>query len=164
MSDHTAKINTAKVAGRRTLRFASTDEVLAEVERLVAAPQVQRLGNWTLAQAISHLARSLDISVDGAKFRVAWYIRLVGPLLKKRILTQPMPAGFKLTGGAKTALVAEPELSSTAALADLRRATARLKKESHREPHAIFGRFTREEWDTFHCRHAEMHLSFFVIP
>ncbi|MCE9554629.1 MAG: DUF1569 domain-containing protein, partial [Planctomycetes bacterium] len=60
MSDHTAKINTAKVAGRRPLRFASTDEVLAEVERLVAAPQVQPLGNWSLAQAISHLARSLD--------------------------------------------------------------------------------------------------------
>ena len=155
-------IDTAKVTGRRTLRFNSLDDILAEAERLAAAPRVRAMGNWTLPQAIGHLARSLDISIDGAKFRVVWYIRLIGPLLKKRILTKPMPAGFRLKGEAAATLLPESAASLTEALAHLKRATVRIKQEPHRAPHAFFGKLSREEWDRFHARHAEMHLSFFV--
>ena len=135
---------------------------MAEVERLAAAPRVEALGNWTLAQAIAHLARSMDISIDGAKFRVQWYIRLVGPLMKKRILNKPMPSGFQLRGDAAKTLMPESAASLEQAVLHFRKATVRVQQEPHREPHAIFGMFTREEWDRFHARHAEMHLSFFV--
>jgi hypothetical protein len=54
-----APVDTAKVANRRSLRFESIDHVLAEVDRLAEsrrAGRLKRLGNWTLGQALGHLA------------------------------------------------------------------------------------------------------------
>jgi hypothetical protein len=34
--------------------------------------------------------------------------------------------------------------------------------ESHRAGHPMFGEITREEWDTIHLNHANLHMSFLV--
>ncbi len=64
----TAPVNTSKVSGRRELHFTSLDEILADAQRL-AAGQYRQLGNWSLGQATTHLARTMKMSLDGAKFR-----------------------------------------------------------------------------------------------
>ena len=53
---------------RRTLRFNSIDEALAEAERLVAAEREGRLqcvGSWKLGQTLGHLATWANFAFDG---------------------------------------------------------------------------------------------------
>jgi len=72
---------------RRELRFESLDEVLADVEILVSGGH-RTVGNWTLAQILTHLQKTFDASIDGFGFESNWLIRKVlGPLFKKRFLT-----------------------------------------------------------------------------
>jgi hypothetical protein len=59
--------------------------------------------------------------------------------------------------------VAPPDQVTTEeGLKAFRRAVSRLKAESQRDWEQCFGVFTREEWDRFHMRHAELHLSYIV--
>jgi len=73
---HDTAINTGKVQDRRTLRFESLDEILAEVERLAIAKEVRPLGNWSSGQVVQHLAMTLDNSIDGFPSFVPLPIRL----------------------------------------------------------------------------------------
>jgi hypothetical protein len=154
-------IETGKVTGRREVHYTSFDEVLADAERLAAGP-VRLLGNWTYGQILEHLAKVLEMSIDGFDAKAPWYIRLVaGLLLKRRFLAGPMPAGFGLPRKMNHLL---PAASSVAeGLAHLRRAVERLKTEEARAPHPVFRRLTREESDQLQLRHCELHMSF-VLP
>lgn len=155
-------IDTRKVSGRRQLRFESCADILAEAERLAAAPELRSLGNWTLGQTFFHLEAAMRMSIDGTKARVPWFIRLIGKLAKKRVLTKPMSPGFNLPAEASRELIAEREVSVPEALSALRAAVERLARESKRSPHPVFGNLSAEEWEQLHCRHAELHLSFFL--
>ena len=152
-----SRIKTARVQGRRQLHFNSLAEMLADAEQLAAAKQVEGLGNWTLGQAFDHLAISMNLSIDGAKARVPLPLRLLGPLIKKRILKRTMSAGFNTFRPYDP----KPEVVPAEGVARMKAAIARLADNPHREPHIIFGRLSREEYDQLHLRHAELHLSFF---
>lgn len=154
-------INTKNVTGRRDLHFSNFDELLADVEQL-ASGEVRTLGNWSFAQVLLHLARSLDSAIDGAPFSfpapIQWLMSL---LMKNRFLTKPLTPGFKLP--AKAGKLIPEEVSLAEALEVFRKAIDRSKKQTNRARHGGFGKLTREESDQFHLRHAEMHLSF-VVP
>ena len=66
MSAAVEPIKTKKVEGRRKVRYQAISEFLAEAERL-ASRKVRTIGNWSQGQIYEHLARSLDISIDGTK-------------------------------------------------------------------------------------------------
>ena len=154
-------IDTSAVAERRTLRFQSLDDVVADAERLVQSPQVKMLGNWPLDQLLMHLATAINLSVDGNSFRAPWFIRLIAPLMKKRILTRGMRAGFRMPREAEAAFY--PKAPSTdAALDALRQAVKRVESQPMTASHPLFGRLTHEEWTQLHLRHSELHLSFAV--
>ena len=155
-------LRTSATNVRRTLRFHSIDEVLAEAQRLAQTPGVIMLGNWTLGQALGHLAAAIHYSIDGGQVRVPWHLRLLGRLLKWIVLRK-MPSGYRLPPDAEKMGVPPPSLSTSEGLERLQRAIERLKREPHRSSHFIFGRMNRREWDEFHCRHAELHLSFAVV-
>ena len=154
-------VKTSKVTGRRKLHFTKLAEIQTEAENL-ARGQVRQLGNWTLGNALSHLARTMKMSLDGANFRPPLMIRLFAPLIKKRLLRGPMAPGFKLPAAAAKELVPETAISTEQGLNELRSAIDRLNREPNRAPSPVFGQMTREEWDQLHLRHAELHLSFFV--
>lgn len=143
---------------RRELRFESFDEVVDDVNSH-ATPDAQTLGNWSVGQICEHLAVAMERSIDGYGFQAPWPIRLGGRLLKRRILTKPMRAGFKLRGKAREVLVPE-HADDAEARKRLLHAITRLREEATREPHPVFGRLTRDEYDLLHLRHAELHLSF----
>lgn len=151
-------INTRKVLGRRTLRYRNFDDFLADAAQLAERP-VRTLGNWTQAQIYQHLAQSLAASIDGADFALPlparWLMRL---FLMKRYLTVALPAGFQTSA----AFTPSPETALPDALAALQRTVQRLQVEPRRALHPAFGRLSREEWDQFDLRHAEMHMSFLV--
>lgn len=149
----------AKSKGRRSIRYQTLDEVLADATRLseVDAPTV---GHWSQGQIYDHLAKSFVGSIDGMGFAVPAPMRFIFRLLmKNRMLNKSIPSGF----GTKPHLE-PPEVATEAGLADLREAVERLKTEEGRAPHPFFGNLTREEWDQFHLRHAELHMSFIVDP
>src|SRR6516165_10280039 len=71
-------VNTAKVGGRRILRFETIDQALAEADRLAEAERagrLQRLGNWTLGQAFGHVAVWGEYAYTGAPLKVPFFIK-----------------------------------------------------------------------------------------
>src|SRR5262249_62161381 len=59
---------------RRTIRLVDFPAVLTEAERLAAG--YDRAGTWTLAQVCHHLARVIELSLDGFPARMPWVMRL----------------------------------------------------------------------------------------
>ncbi|MSQ93429.1 MAG: DUF1569 domain-containing protein [Gemmataceae bacterium] len=153
-------VDTAKVEGRRQLKFSTLDDILAELERLNQS-KLRTLGNWSPGQILRHLSVPMDWCLDGAKVQAPWYVRLFGWFMKNRFLRNPMPAGFALPEATAKYLVPE-ETSWEEGLRILRTSIQRLKTESQRHRSPFLGELTREQWDQLHCRHAELHLSFLI--
>jgi Protein of unknown function (DUF1569) len=154
-------VKTSKVQGRRELHFANLDEMLADAEMLAAAPRVKQLGNWTLGQALGHLANAMDMAVDGAKIRPPWLIGLMGRMFKKQVLKKMGP-GYNLPPNVAKDLIPLPSLTTAEGIVMFRTGVRRLKATPDRAPSPFLGRLTREESDRLQCSHAELHLSFFV--
>ncbi len=66
-------VETAKAAGRRTLKFNTLDDILADVERLNAG-NVRVLGNWSKGQILKHLAILMNGCIDGIPFKAPLYM------------------------------------------------------------------------------------------
>lgn len=154
-------VDTKTVQGRRSLSFKSLDEIVADAERLASSPTTKTLGNWPLGRLFMHLAGAVNGSIDGFTVRAPWYIRLIGPFIKSRIINKGMPAGFKLSKKREDKLF-PPAESTQEGLEKLRAAVERTRKERMTAAHPVFGKLTHEEWTRLHLRHSEMHLSFAV--
>jgi Protein of unknown function (DUF1569) len=155
-----AQIDTTRVAGRRTLRFNSLAEILADVETLARAQDVRAIGNWSPGQVVDHLATVMNKSIDGFTARppgvVRFFLRLI---FKKRLLARTMAPGFRLGRRMEEELVL-PAVSLEVGVEHFRRAYQRLQTETPRSEHPAIGALTPAEWEQLHCRHAELHLGF----
>ncbi|MGQ0628577.1 MAG: DUF1569 domain-containing protein [Phycisphaerales bacterium] len=156
-------INTAKVAGRRTLSFHRLEEVLADLARLETAHRagsLKSIGNWTPGQIIGHLATWAEYTFTGAPISPPWVVRIFFKTFKKRaFLDKPMPAGCKIPhvpGGT----LGIDEVPFDTALARYRAALVRLTTEAPTRPNNLLGPLTHDEWIRGTLRHAELHLSF----
>lgn len=155
-------IDTKNVTGRRALHFNSLEEALADAESL-ASGSWRQLGNWSLGQIAGHLAISLDNTVDNREFKAPWFVRLMMPFMKNSFITKPMSPGFKMPDGMKPLFMPPDDISTDDGVAALRTAVARfVSVPSLPDRSATLGKMTRDQWNQFHCRHAEMHLSFIV--
>jgi hypothetical protein len=148
---------------RRDVQFENFEEIIADAERLVAAPNTKVVGNWPLTQLLMHLALTFDCSIDGFHAKAPILIRVLGPLIKRSVLRAPkMKPGIKLPKDAEALAYPKAE-SAQAALESLRKAIMRTKTERMCARHPAFGKMSHEEWSTLHLRHCELHLSF-AIP
>src|SRR5262245_27442668 len=157
-------VNTGKVTGRRILRFDSIDQLLAEVDRLVAAERagrLKRLGNWTLGQTLGHLATWDEFSYTGVPLNPPFFIRWILRFQKNKFLRGPMPAGVKIPNVQGGTLGTEP-ISLDEGLARHTKVLQRLKIEAPTLPSTIFGKMMHAEAIALTLRHAELHLGFFV--
>ena len=141
------------------------DDTLAEAMRLAAAEREGNLltvGNWTLGQALGHVATWANFALDGypASVRPPLPIRLVFRLFRNRVITKGMPAGVKIRGVPGGTLGIEP-LPTDVGLSHFEDAMERLRHTAPAEPNPLFGRLTHEQWIQLNLRHAELHLSFF---
>jgi hypothetical protein len=160
----TARVDTGKVAGRRTLRFESVDQAMAEAERLAEAERagrLKRLGNWTLGQTLAHLAAWVEYGYTGAPLKVPFFIRWFLRLRKRKFLYGPMGAGVKIPG-VEGGTLATDLVPLDEGLGRFRRAMKRLKAEAPTAPSPAFGRLTHEESIALNLRHAELHLGFMI--
>ena len=159
-----APVDTGKVAGRRTLRFESIDQVMAEVDRLAEAERagrLRRLGNWTLGQTLAHLAAWAEYGYTGSPLKVPFFIKWIVRLRKRKFLYGPMRAGVKIPGVEGGTLATDP-VPLDEGLEHLRRVLERLKAEAPTAPSPVFGPLTHEESIAMNLRHAELHLGFLI--
>jgi hypothetical protein len=148
----------------RELTFTTLGEALAEAERLATcerAGTLQRLGNWSTGQIFGHLSWWIDEAFDGTGSHPPWWLRLIGPLLKRRMTDRRARPGFRLPGAAAGTYGTE-DMSLDEGLDRLRRAVARLQAGAPTVPDPALGWLTHEEWTRLHLRHLELHLGFLV--
>lgn len=156
-------INTKKVIGRRTVRYESYADMLADAEAMLAS-KVKLIGNWSLGQILQHLATACHVTVDGVDMGIPKPIRFFGTLLlKKRFLNKKIPTGVKIPARMQGELIASPDIDAGLALEALRKAVVRIQSASTHAPHMVFGQLSPEEWEKWNLRHAENHMSF-VVP
>lgn len=145
--------------GRRTLRYASLDEVMPDVERLLQGHTT--VGHWSLAQICRHLGtvmrRVVDLPASTPQDPSKW----VGEEQKRQVLE---------SGSIPEGLPALPEILPSEALGEseeaegLRQAIAYYKASPGPViPHRLFGPLTKAEWDQLQLIHIAHHLSF-AIP
>lgn len=152
-----------QVTNRRTLTYATLQEIIDDATRLTAA-DAPTTGNWSNGQIFDHLARLMDYSLDGFSFQLPWLFRVLGKhYFKSRILKNGMLPGINLKGDSSKALLPDT-VDEQAGLEHLRHAIQRLISEPQRFPSPFFGELSREEWDLLHRRHAELHMSFIAEP
>lgn len=160
-------INTAKVSDRRRPRFTTVDELLADVDRIVAAERagtLRRTGNWTAGQVFGHLATWINYAYEGFPFRPPWFIRWILRKKKAVYLRDGMPAGVRIPK-VQNGTFGTEELSTDEGAARLRRALLRLKSgEPAKFESPAFGTMSQEERTALNLRHAELHLSFLHPP
>ena len=81
--------------------------------------------------------------------------------MKKKFLTQPMSPGINMPKKAQKVTI-PGETSTEEGLAALRIAVKRQRDVQKRALNGALGPLTLKEWEQFHLRHAELHLSFIV--
>lgn len=151
---------------RRHLRFETIDDALAEAERLVAAERAGRLdraGNWSLGQALGHLATWTHFAFDGypSAVRAPLPVRVVLRLMRGRILAKGMPSGVRIRG-IPEGTVGLDALDAGEGLARFRAAMERLRSTAPQIDNPAFGRLTHGQWVQLNLRHAELHLGHLV--
>jgi hypothetical protein len=151
-------IDTKQVTGRCRRRFDSLDQIVVEARTLATQP-TRQLGNWSLGQVCHHLGVGMQQCTTAERlFPVPFYLRLLGPLLRRSVLKSGLPSGFQLPPeGAK---LVPPPVSVEEGIATLEAGIAALQATDRRVPHPVFGEMNVAQWNQFHLRHAEMHLSF----
>jgi hypothetical protein len=158
-------INTKKVKDRRKLRFETFAEVVRDAEMLADAERngtLRATGNWTLGQAIGHIATWARFPLDGYPLlpRPPFFVRMMIPFMASSFLSKGLPAGVHLPKVEGGTYGTEP-LDADHAIRELRRALGRLGQQAPTIPNPILGELTHEEWIMLNLRHAELHLSFF---
>jgi len=155
-------IDTQQVASRRELSFKNFDDVLADAERCATGP-CHTVGNWSVGQILSHLARAMRLSTAELGYWAPWPARLyIRWFVVPKILRRGMTAGFQLPANATSRLVPEPT-SAAEGLAALRDAVEGFRHRVEVPPHPMFGTLSRDTWERMHLRHAELHLGFVQI-
>ncbi len=155
-------VDVKAVANRRAVHYDSLQDLLEDAEQL-GKGEVRALGNRSFVQILQHLTFAMNGSIDGSNLQIPWPIRKIARLLRKRILAKGLTPGFKLSPDNDARAWSDSAIGAPAALEEVRQALRRLQTESKRSPHPAMGELTSEEWNTFHLRHAELHMSF-VVP
>lgn len=153
------------VPDRRALRFERIDDALEEAERLLRAEREGRLrpgGNWTLGQALGHLATWANFALDGypPEIRPPWPVRAVLRLVRGRIIEGGMTPGMRLRG-VPGGTVGTEVMSVDDGMVRFRAAFERLGSTAPTIVNPVFGRLTHAQWIALNLRHAELHLGFF---
>lgn len=151
-------------AHRRTLRFHSVRDMLVDARSLMNAPRLERAGNWTLGQALNHIAAWIEYPYEGypAELVIPDAMRANAAAVKEQMMRTAMQPGERLPGLAAGTLATEV-VPTEVGMARLERAARYLDGDPSEPapfPDPAFGVTTRYEWTQITLRHAELHLSF----
>ena len=79
---------------KRTLKFDSGDQVIAEINRLRTVGYT-KTKNWNLTQVCEHLSATMTGGMEGFGFRLPWILRatIVKWVFRRLLRTGKMPSG-----------------------------------------------------------------------
>jgi hypothetical protein len=154
----------SKTTQRRNLRFESLDAAIEEAESLLQLEQQGKLthvGQWTLGQALGHLATWANFPFDGypPEVHAPWFIRMILRAMRGAILKKGMMAGVRV-GKVPGGTLGTEVIPADEGLRRVKAAFARLQATAPAVSNPAFGKLTHEEWIQLNIRHAELHLSF----
>lgn len=145
---------------RRTLRFETLDDLLADARSLAGGP-IRTTGNWTAGQIIGHVAIVIDGSIDGYHFKLPWPARVYHRfMILNRALREGIPPGIKIHENARGQFIPPADLTLSDAIEHLTRSVQRAEQRGMHAADPHFGKLTHEQWVQMHCRHAELHFGF----
>lgn len=152
------RINT-KRADKRPIRFESFDDILADmesIERSHNAGTLRTSGNWGPGQIFAHLAKTMDMSIDGADFKIPTPLKLVAKVLRGRFLTKGLMPGFN----APVSL--DPgDVTFDDGISMLRDRIAKVQSGTQMtQDSPVLGRMSHDDWVKLHLRHSELHMGF----
>jgi len=157
-------VNTKTVSEFRSHRFASIDECIAEIHRIVEADakgELRVVGNWSPGQVMAHLASWIEYGYDGypigaPPFFIRWFLKLG----VKKMLRDGMPRGVRIPG-VKEGTVGMDEMETPAAAERLIAAFKRLQDGEEAKFHSpAFGAMSHADRIELNLRHAELHFGF----
>ena len=137
----------------------SLDAVVARLDELAQAANLQTSGPWDVSQALEHCAQSVECSLDGYPQLKPWPVRaFIGPLVARLFLARgrmghdlaaPIPGADELRAGGDI----------SANLARLRAALLRFRRhDGALHPHFVFGALDKERFAQIHALHLWDHL------
>ena len=149
---------------RRPLQFDRLGDALADVQRL-AAGRIETSGNRSPEEIITHLSVAIEMNCDGVDSSLLPLpLRLVGRLaggpIGRYVSTHPMKPGLQMNPAATNAFWPAPDGDLPDTIDRYAAAIRRLHQTDSLPRHPLFGVMTPEQSEQFHCRHAELHLSF----
>ncbi len=152
---------------RRLVSYATFEDLRRELDAIEAAHAkgaLVALGNHTPGAILAHVALGMRSSFEGFPTRAPLWIRVLGPLVKHRVLSRPFVPGFKLSRNVD-AKVWDSSVTFEDGMMQLRKQLERVSAPGARPtaPHPFFGPLTPDEWRAYQLRHAELHLSFLQV-
>ncbi len=156
-------VDVNKATARRVVRYDTLQDLLADAERLASGP-VRTAGNRSFAEILRHLSVVMHGSIDswGEPIYAPFGMRVLGRLFRKAILARGLPSGVRLRPEDEARVWPSPG-GVVEELDGLRAAIRRLGEETKRGSHPVFGKLNVDQWNRFHLRHSELHMSF-VVP
>lgn len=142
----------------RELHLTTLDDILAEARRIAAQPDAASRGTWTPAQNIWHVGRFIKAGVEGFPAKVPLFLKIVGPLFKKRATTTGFNPGIKLPAQAAAHMVAPVDTTIEQAMDMFETSVQDAKDKGFLPKNPMLGKMTPQQWIDLHCRHAEMHF------
>ena len=157
-------MNAPRSAERRALHFQTIDDLLQEIDRIVAADlagQIDSLGTWTPGQIFGHLAAWIEYGYEGYPMKpLPWLFRLLLRRRLKKYFRRGMPSGVRIPG-VKEGTYGTEDLPTEQAAERLRSALGRLgRHEPVKYDSPAFGAMSDDERIRLNLMHAELHLSF----
>lgn len=135
-------------------------EVIDRINKLTAQSQRQ-WGKMDVAQMLAHCQMPLGVAVGKHKLKGNFFIKLIGPLFKKKLFGEapykqnlPTDKSFKMTDPKdfekeKQNLIGMINDFSETSMSD--------------EPHPFFGKLTKDEWSKGTWKHLDHHLQQFGV-
>ncbi len=151
-----------QTVSRRTVTTRTIADIRAEAERLKGASNLGRAGVWSADQNMQHLAKTMRASLDGFPFTLALPWRIMGRLMKKKFLSMPFKAGFKLRGDSMK-LLPDDDVPVGQGSDELIRECDRILGGAAYIPRSPFlGAMSTDDWNRLHTGHANLHFSHIV--
>ncbi len=142
---------------RRMLEFASMDEIVPDVERLLKGHST--IGQWTLAQILHHLATSIRLTTLGRAGSTPGH---GSEAFRRRFFrSRRFPDGLEAP---HPSLIPPADADVHVQKKALQEAIALFMSAAGPFPaHPLLGPLSKDEWSQFHCIHCAHHLGF-AIP
>lgn len=147
------------------LRFSDWEEVLSDVEQLLAHGYTTS-GNWTLGQSASHLAQWTSFPIDGFP-KPPFVIRVMFGVMKrlgvtKRLSQKILKEGFQPGSPTSPATVPAVKISDKEGVHQLKNAYMKAKThDGPLHPSPLFGEMDLQTYKRVSLLHAAHHLGFF---